>query len=73
MYPEDYLIGIRVIKLRDREGDQGAFEVMRFDKCLIKNVSAVTLSNENTPQIVEFQVDFKTSTDPNINIDNKRG
>lgn len=73
LYPEDYLIGIRVIKLRDREGDRDAFEVMRFDKCLIKNVSVVTLSNENTPQIVEFQVDFKTSSDPDINTGNKRG
>ena len=54
LYPEDYLIGIRVIKLRDREGDQDAFEVMRFDKpnsVVFNGVDPVTMEI-NIPELI---------------------
>lgn len=68
-YPDEYLINLRVFKIRDHQ--QGAnmpdsFEVMSFDKCIIKTVSQVTLSNDNEPQIAEFTIEIKTSREPTI-------
>lgn len=67
-YPNEYLINIKVLKLRDHTDLESNFTVMSFEKCMIKNVSEVTLSNETESQIAEFSVEFKTSKEPTISL-----
>lgn len=69
LYPDQYLINLKILKLRDHQAGANMpneFTVMTFTKCLIKNVSTVTLSNDNEPQIAEFSIDIKTSREPEI-------
>lgn len=65
-YPEEYLINMKVLKLKDYQNGDESFEVMTFEKCIIKNVSMVTLSNDTESQIAEFSVTWKTSDTPKI-------
>ncbi len=46
-YPDEYLITLKVFKLRDNPQDKSEFEITTFKKCLIKTVSQITLSNDN--------------------------
>lgn len=65
-YLENYAFSMTLYKLKDFQNDKETFEFMRFEKCAITHVSAVTLSNETESQIAEIGVNIKCSEYPVI-------
>lgn len=65
-YLENYAFTMSVFKLKDFKDDKEKFEVMRFENCVISQVSQIVFNNDNESQIVEVGVQVKCSEYPVI-------
>lgn len=66
-YFNDISFNIDIYKLPDYPGEETK-KIMTIEKCIIKYVSKITLSNESEAQIGEFDVQIQSSCVPKINI-----
>ena len=67
MYFNDISFDIDIFKHPDYPGEVPK-KIMTIEKCIIKYVSTITLSNENEAQIGEFDIQIHSACVPNINI-----
>lgn len=65
-YFNDISFNIDIFKMPDYP-EETSKKIMTIEKCIIKYVSKITLSNENEAQIGEFDIQIQSSCVPKIN------